>query len=149
MQVLNGVSRQRAKVNAVVLYPLRVFIVEDSKVIREHLIETISSLPNVKVVGHADTEAAAISALQRRPCDVLVLDLQLRDGHGLNVLHELRTPSDRPPMTIIVLTNCASAQYRTRSIELGADYFFDKSCEYHCVGDVLADLAMRRKRNLG
>jgi DNA-binding NarL/FixJ family response regulator len=121
--------------------------VEDSKVIREHLIETISSLPNVKVVGHADTEAEAISALQRRPCDVVVLDLQLRDGHGLNVLNDLRTPSDRPHMTIIVLTNFTSAQYRSRSMELGADYFFDKSCEYHCVGDVLSDLALRRKQN--
>jgi two-component system, OmpR family, response regulator len=146
MQVVSRASMR--KTGSIVLDPLRVFVVEDSKVIREHLIETISSLPNVKVVGYADAEAEAISALQRTPCDVVVLDLQLREGHGFKVLDSLRAPADRPHMTIIVLSNFNSAPYRRRSIEMGADYFFDKSREYHCVGDVLNDLACRRKRNL-
>ena len=46
-----------------------------------------------------------IAAVQRTRCDVLVLDLQLRDGHGFNVLKVLRAPSHRPHVTIIVLTN--------------------------------------------
>ena len=134
---------------AAVLHPLRVFLVEDSKVIRERLIESISSLPDVNLIGHADTEAAAIAAVQRTPCDVVVLDLQLRDGHGFNVLKALRAPADRPHLTIIVLTNFASAQYRVRSVEMGADYFFDKAREYGRIDDVLEDLAARREGNLG
>jgi DNA-binding NarL/FixJ family response regulator len=132
-----------------VLHPLRVFLVEDSEVIRERLIESISSLPHVNVVGHADTEAGALAALQKTPCDVVVLDLQLRDGHGFNVLKALRAPSDRPHLTIIVLTNFATALYRSHSMQMGADYFFDKSREYHRIDDVLEDLASRRERNLG
>jgi len=62
--------------------PLRVFLVEDSATIRDRLIETISSLGNIEVVGHAETEAAAIAALQAEPCDAVVLDLQLREGLG-------------------------------------------------------------------
>jgi two-component system OmpR family response regulator len=135
--------------NAAVLHPLRVFLVEDSPVIRERLIESTSSLPNVTVVGHADTEAGAITALQRAPCDVVLLDLQLRDGHGFHVLRALRAFPDRPRLIIIVLTNFASAQYRDYSMEMGADYFFDKSREYGRVGDILEDLALRRQRNLG
>jgi hypothetical protein len=44
--------------------PLRVFLVEDSAVIRERLAETISSLENVEVVGHAGAEAATIPLRQ-------------------------------------------------------------------------------------
>jgi DNA-binding NarL/FixJ family response regulator len=121
--------------------------VEDSAVIRERLSESISALQNVEVIGHAATEADAIAAVQQTPCDAVVLDLQLRDGHGLNVLKALRAPSDRPRLTVIVLTNFTSSQYRGRSMEFGADYFFDKSRDYDRVCDVLEDLAARRARD--
>ena len=147
MHAVNEASPRRA--GAAVLHPLRVFLVEDSEVILERLIESISSLPDVNVVGHADTEAGALAALQKTPCDVVVLDLHLRDGHGFNVLKALRAPPERPHLTIIVLTNFASAQYRRHSLEMGADYFFDKSREYDRVDDVLEKLASRRERNLG
>jgi DNA-binding NarL/FixJ family response regulator len=147
MYAVNDAPTRRA--GPAVLHPLRVFLVEDSEVILDRLIECVSSLPDVNVVGHADTEAGAIAALQRTPCDAVVLDLQLRDGHGFNVLKALRAPSDRPHLTIIVLTNFATPQYRRHSMEMGADYFFDKSREYDRIDDVLEDLAARRERNLG
>lgn len=147
MQVLDDAAAR--KTNAAVRHPLRVFLVEDSEVIRERLIESISSVPNVNVVGHADTEADAIVAVQRTPCDVVVLDLQLRDGQGFNVLRAVRAPPDRPRLTVIIFTNFTSSQYRSRSMEMGADYFFDKSRDCDRVCDVLEDLALRRARNLG
>jgi len=128
-------------------HPLRVFLVEDSAVIRERLTESISALPHVEVVGHAATESEAISALEQVPSDAVVLDLQLRAGHGLNVLKALRETSSRPRLTVIVLTNFTSPQYRGRSMEIGADYFFDKSRDYDRVCDVLEDLARRRAQN--
>jgi DNA-binding NarL/FixJ family response regulator len=121
--------------------PLRVFLVEDSAVIRERLAETISSLENVEVVGHAETEAVAISALQAEPCDVVVLDLQLREGHGFNVLKALRSKRNPRRIVVLILTNHATPQYRARSIALGADYFFDKSREYDRLCETLVDLA--------
>jgi hypothetical protein len=50
--------------------PLRVFLVEDSAVIRERLAETISSLENVEVVGHAGAEAATILFDKSREYDL-------------------------------------------------------------------------------
>lgn len=126
--------------------PLRVLLVEDSPLIRERLIESISALDNVVIVGHAHTAADAIAALQRTPCDVLVLDLQLKAGHGFNVLAALGAPADRSRLTVIVLTNFASAQYRDRSMRLGADYFFDKARDYDRVTEVLEELASRGAR---
>jgi DNA-binding NarL/FixJ family response regulator len=128
---------------------LRVLLVEDSVLIRERLIESISDLDSVDIVGHADTAADALSALRRVACDAVVLDLQLKAGHGFNVLAALRTPSDRPRVTVIVLTSFASKEYRDRSMQLGADYFFDKARDYDRVSEVLEELALGRARNLG
>lgn len=148
MHVSNDLSARKTKANAPTVRPLRVFLVEDSEVIRERLTESILSLPNVDVVGHADTEASAITAVSHTPCDVLVLDLQLRTGHGFNVLKAVRGRPYASQLTIIVLTNFASSQYRDRCMEMGADYFFDKSREYDRVCDVLEDMALHRRRRL-
>ena len=120
----------RAEASARSETELRVFLVEDSAAIRERLTETLSSLKHVQVAGHAETEAAAIAALQADPCDAVVLDLQLKQGHGFNVLKALRSDPNTARMIVLVLTNHATPQYLARSIELGADHFFDKSHEY-------------------
>jgi DNA-binding NarL/FixJ family response regulator len=123
--------------------------VEDSAVIRERLTETISSIEHVEVVGHAETEADAIAALQAAACDAVVLDLQLREGHGFNVLKALRGPTARRRITVLVLSNYATPQYRGRSMEIGADYFFDKSRDYDRLCEVLEELVARRARDTG
>lgn len=123
---------------------LRVFLVEDSEAIRERLTESISSLEHVEVVGFADTESKAIAALERLPCDAVLLDLQLKEGHGFNVLKALRNAPHASPLTIIVLTNFASPQYRLRSLKLGADHFFDKSRDYDRVCDLLESLVQQQ-----
>jgi len=129
--------------------PLRVFLVEDSAVIRERLTETISSLDHVEVVGHAETEADAIASLQAAACDAVVLDLQLREGHGFNVLKALRSASARRRLIVLVLSNYATPQYRGRSMEIGADYFFDKSRDYDRLCEVLEELVARRAQDAG
>ncbi len=120
---------------------LRVVIVEDSTIIRARLQETLSEIPNLEVVGNAETEAEALAILRGNGWDAAVLDLQLKQGTGLGVLKSLAPGGRRKDSRIIVFTNYAFPQYRKRSLELGADYFFDKSREFHRVREVLADLA--------
>ena len=69
--------------------PLHVFLVEDSPIIRERLTESLSTPGRIEVVGHADTEHGAVAALKSTEWDVLVLDLQLKQGTGLGVLKAL------------------------------------------------------------
>ena len=145
MQVVNPSSRSESAPHTT--HPLRVFLVEDSAVIRERLTETISSLEHVEVVGHAETEADAIAALQALACDAVVLDLQLREGHGFNVLKALRSASDRPRIIVLVLSNYATPLYRGRSMEMGADFFFDKSRAYDRLCEVLEELVARRAQD--
>lgn len=123
--------------------PLRVLIVEDSKRLREQLGESIFSPGRIEVVGYAETEAEALELLAHAPCDVVVLDLQLRQGNGLAVLKALRATPARESVTVIVLTNFAFPHFRDRSLKLGANYFFDKAKEYDRVRDVLEELVAR------
>src|SRR5262245_4426522 len=111
--------------------PLRIFLVEDSAVLRERLTESLTALRGIRIVGSSDTEQSAISELRNLPCDVVVLDLQLRQGNGLNVLKAIRqseTPGQR--VVVIVLTNYAFSLYRHHCIQAGADFFLDKAREY-------------------
>ncbi len=125
--------------------PLRVFLVEDSPILRERLIESLTAPGSIEVCGLADTEAAALAWLEREPWDALVLDLQLKQGSGLGVLRALKDRR-RAETCIIVLTNFAIPQYRSKSLQLGADHFFDKSRDYTRVKDVL--LAQAQGRSL-
>ncbi len=126
---------------------LRVVIVEDSAIIRARLAETLSEIPNLAVVGLAETETEALALLASGEWDAVILDLQLKQGTGLGVLKKLRQ-GWRPTHTkVIVFTNYAFPQYRDRSLSFGADYFFDKSREFHRVAEVLADLASGESRH--
>ena len=119
----------------------RVVIVEDSPIIRARLAETLSEIPNLEIIGQAESESDALALLGGGGWDAVVLDLQLKEGTGLGVLKKLKQ-GGRPSNTkVIVFTNYAFPQYRDRSLSLGADFFFDKAREFHRVRDVVADLA--------
>jgi DNA-binding NarL/FixJ family response regulator len=119
---------------------LRVVLIEDSPIIRERLIESLTATGRIKVVGQADSERGAVAALAGGNWDAVILDLQLEQGTGLGVLKALG-PVRPAGAKVIVLTNYAIPQYRDRSLALGADYFFDKSREYDRVRNVLEELA--------
>jgi len=120
---------------------LRIVIVEDSAIIRARLSESLTEIPNLEIVGQAETEQEAVALLRGDDWDAAVLDLQLRKGTGLGVLKALPQRQRTPHRKLIVFTNYAFPQYKERSMALGADYFFDKSREFHRVREVLSVLA--------
>lgn len=124
---------------------LRAFLVEDSPVIRENLVATLEELVPLKVLGHADSEREALAWLAdpAHDCDLVIVDLFLRQGSGLKVLTHLdltgRT-SDR-----VVLTNYATPDVRRHCLGLGASRVFDKSGEIDALIDHCLLLAEQRK----
>ena len=106
---------------------MRVAIVEDSAIIRSRLEEALAEVPNVALAGFADSEVAAKSLLAPGDWDLLILDLQLKQGNGLNVLRSLQQVPRQKRGQVAVFTNYAFPQYKDRSMALGADYFFDKA----------------------
>ena len=125
--------------------PLKVFVVEDSSLFRERLAEHVEAPGRIDIVGYADSEPSAVEALQTCDWDVLILDLRLKQGSGLGVRKALRADARTARATIIVLTNHPYQLYRLRTLEIGADYFFDKAHELHHVREVLEKLARERR----
>jgi DNA-binding NarL/FixJ family response regulator len=117
---------------------LRAFIVEDSAVIRDSLVAALEEMAALRVVGTAEDEADALSWLcdPKHECDIVIIDIFLRHGTGLNVLRALQQ-SDRGTHRV-VLTNYATEGVRRRALALGASRVFDKSGEIdalveHCI----------------
>jgi DNA-binding NarL/FixJ family response regulator len=107
----------------------RAYIVEDSPMIRDNLIETLQELALVEPVGVAETEQEGKRWLAKNEgfWDLAIVDLFLREGSGLNILEACR--DRRPEQKIIVLSNHATNDVRWRCAQLGADAVFDKSTE--------------------
>lgn len=115
--------------------PLRVYLVEDSDVIRAHLTHMIESVPGLDVVGGADEVTAAIADIEALRPDAVIVDIQIVNGSGLDVLSQVRERV--PGLRSIVLTNFASSQHRKRAKEVGSDYFLDKSNEFKRITPIL------------
>ena len=120
---------------------VRVFLVEDSPLIRRRIIDDLLSIGGFVVVGFAESEDDAVAAIAETKPDVIVTDIRLREGNGIEVVRQVRqTPADSRPK-IYVLSNYASAEYRRECELVGADAFFDKSGEYDRFLDTLQHVA--------
>lgn len=119
--------------------PLRVFLVEDLPVVRNRIIESLGEIDGLEVAGFAEGEESALSWLGSNHCDVLILDLELRQGNGLGVLKALASDS-RPGPVKIVYSNHASANIRRVAVQLGASYFLDKTLDTPKLRPLLEEL---------
>ena len=119
--------------------PTNLFIVDDSAAIRTRLVDMLSRIEGVSVVGEAANATEAIAGiLHFRPHGVL-LDLNLMGRAGIDVLRTVHPQA--PEIVFIVLTNHAEPQYRTACAKAGATYFLDKSCDFERVPGVIAEIA--------
>ena len=103
----------------------------------------LADIPNLVTVAYATTQDEALAILRQGEWEVVILDLQLKEGTGIRVLEELDKTIRREETTIIVFSNFDFPQYRSRAIALGADFFFDKSSEFRRLHEVLTSLAGR------
>jgi DNA-binding NarL/FixJ family response regulator len=119
----------------------KVLVVDDAPMLQERLCCLIGRVAGVEMVGVAGDVPQALLAFERLRPDVVVLDLQMPGGTGIDVLEKIK--KDRPGTVVIILTNCPLPQLKKKSTEAGADFFFDKTGEFERVAEVLKELASR------
>lgn len=117
---------------------ITVFLADDSIVLRERVLEMLRDIPGVEVLGCAEDGLHAIDCIRELRPDVVILDIQMPRGTGLDVLKNIR-PADGAPL-MIVFTNFSYPQYRKRALEGGADYFFDKTTEFEKLRELFGRL---------
>ena len=105
----------------------RILLIEDSEVLSRRLVDLLSDPGSISISAQAATQSEAISLLNERAFDVLVVDIELAEGNGVAVVRNARQlyPPEAQPL-IIVLTNYASDFVREHCFAAGADFFLDK-----------------------
>ena len=115
---------------------MRVLLVEDSRVLAERMRETLAALEDVEIVASVTDESAAVAAVRDNQVDVIVLDLQLKEGTGFGVMERLG--KSRP--LIIVFTNYMLPEYQRLASALGVEYFLNKSRDYERLPEIIQEI---------
>ncbi len=114
---------------------MRIFIVDDSEVLRSRLVQILSEIEGIEIVGEAGLVQDAIREIRRLNPDVAILDLKMADGTGIDILAAMRR--GRMTTRVIIFTNYPYLQYRKRCLDAGADFFFYKATELNKLLDLL------------
>lgn len=104
--------------------PLKVVLVEDDAAFQEAFRTALAGAPDLAMVGLAATVAEARALLAGPPVDVLVVDLGLPDGSGVDVIGEAH--ARWPGCAIMVATTFADERHVIASIEAGASGYLLK-----------------------
>ena len=115
----------------------KLLIVDDSPVVREQIVPMITTIPGIELVGKVGTVAESLDAIKELTPDIIILDLQLPDGNGFEILKFVK--ESLPRTKVIILTNYPFAQHRMKALAAGAEYFFDKSLEFEKLIDALTE----------
>ncbi|MEO7124147.1 MAG: response regulator transcription factor [Lacisediminihabitans sp.] len=81
---------------------MRVFVVDDQEIVRRGVIDLCTAEPDLEVVGEAGTAAQARSRIAATRPDVVLMDMRLPDGNGIDVCRDVR--SENPDIRCIILT---------------------------------------------
>ena len=118
---------------------MKLFVADDSSIIRERIVRMLANVPNVQVVGEAADGVETLRGIPETNPDLVLLDLKMPKASGIEILPLIKGLST-PPM-VMVLTNYATRRHREECTKLGADYFFDKSREFDKAIEVIESLA--------
>lgn len=110
---------------------LRVLLIEDSRLLRERLVNMLTVPGVMEVTGTAETENEAREKIDANDYDVLVVDVELKQGSGIAAIrHARQSFAGRTQPLIVVLTNYALPTVRQRCMTAGADHFLDKMQQF-------------------
>jgi two-component system response regulator DesR len=125
--------------------PLRVFLAEDFAPIRARIADLLP-LGDMAVVGEGATPQQCVEGIVASRPDVVVLDVQLEGGSGLQVMSAVREQA--PATAFVVFTNSTLPAYRKRYLAAGASAFLDKTHDFgrlvHAIAQARPDLPSQR-----
>jgi len=115
-----------------------VLIVDDSVSIVNRLLEMFKEEQHIGRVEYAVTVADAKAFLTHTVPDIVVLDINLTDGNGVDVLRFIK--SMYPGVHVIMFTNQVNEYYKKLCTKLGAYHFADKSKDFEALPGLITSL---------
>ena len=122
--------------------PTRLLIVDDHEVVRVGLRLLLERRAGLEVVGEADSMATAVEAASTYSPDVVIMDIRLRDGSGVEACREIR--ARRPQTKVIMLTSYADEEAVLASILAGASGYLLKQIGSKALVDAIQTVARGR-----
>ena len=104
---------------------IRVILCDDHAVVRRGIRDTLADASDIEVVGEAGSYSEVRDALRNKPCDVLVLDLNLPGRGGLEVLSSLKDTDTQ--VRVLIVSMYPEDQYAIRCLRAGAQGFVNKA----------------------
>jgi DNA-binding NarL/FixJ family response regulator len=103
--------------------PIKIVIADDHEVVRSGL-KVILANTDIKIVGEAASGEAAVKLALKHNPHVVLLDIRMADGDGLNALGRIKL--ERPNMPVLILSTYDNPTYVARAVALGASGYLLK-----------------------
>lgn len=104
----------------------RVFIVDDHPLVRRGLASLVGDEPQLTICGETGTmDGALLQILEARP-DLVIIDLSLRDGHGLDLIKQVRDADSS--IRSLALSIHEASIFAERALQAGAAGYLNKTC---------------------
>ncbi len=103
---------------------LRLMVVDDHEVVREGLVSMLDRRPSFSVVGQAGTVADAVAMAERLQPDLVIMDVRLPDGSGIEACRDIRAA--RPETRVVMLTSYPDEEAVLAAIVAGASGYLLK-----------------------
>lgn len=125
-----------------------VIVCDDHALIRRGIRDTLAEAADIRVVGEAGDYGELRSLLREqgasgRPCDVLVLDINLPGRSGLDALHVLK--DEGSPIKVLVVSMYPEDQYAIRALRAGAHGYVNKGGDPQLLVQAVRTVAQGRK----
>jgi DNA-binding NarL/FixJ family response regulator len=104
--------------------PLRLLVVDDHEVVRQGLVSLLDRRDGFEVVAQAGTVAESIATAARFEPDVVIMDVRLPDGSGIEACREIRAA--RPETRVVMLTSYPDEEAVLSAIIAGASGYLLK-----------------------
>jgi len=104
--------------------PITLLVVDDHEVVRQGLVALLGRRPGFQVVGEAGTDAEAIEGARRFQPDLVIMDVRLPDGSGIEACREIR--ADLPETRVVMLTSYPDEDAVLSAIVAGASGYLLK-----------------------
>jgi DNA-binding NarL/FixJ family response regulator len=122
---------------------LKILIVDDHDVVRVGFRQILGEHSRFVVAGEARNAADAFECLRKERYDIVLLDLSLPDGSGVDVLRKIK--SRYPDTKVLVLSGFSEEQYGINMLRAGAAGFLSKNCTTEALINAIETVAVGRR----
>jgi DNA-binding NarL/FixJ family response regulator len=105
---------------------IKVLLIDDHTVVRNGMRLMLSTADDIEVAGEAATALEALQACRATAFDVALVDINLPDRSGLDLIRQLR--EEKPKMAMLILSMYSEEIYAIRAFKQGASGYLTKSC---------------------